>query len=260
MAISEALKKSATGFCGKYVCFFSVRAFESKLEEFTFLRPNGGWVDFYKAMFEQLYRKTLERVAMGEVENLDSEAMLDDFEYTLIRPYVQESAEEINHRPYAGMDRLTRLEYLDKIMRNAPSNFVELYAEKYKNGEISSSQMIERARGVLSEGRIKREQYIELASYAQVLDDASQSRSLAWRTIHRSKSNEEKRDAALIKQMIVDRAAGGEQFYRDVAARAHDTFGGFAQIKENLMQSMLRAREEFHRTRKMNDAIRDPLI
>ena len=85
------------------------------IEEFTFLRPNNGWLDVYKMMFEKMYKKALEGAALGNADGLDGEAMLDDFEYTLMRPYAKENESEIKHKPYVGMDRIARLEYLDSL-------------------------------------------------------------------------------------------------------------------------------------------------
>ena len=113
MPISKALEDSARDFCHKYACRFDFGSFESSVEEFTFLRPNGGWIDVYKMTFRHLYQTALEMVALGTVDSLDGEAMLDDFEYTLIHPYVSETEGGIKHRPYVGMDRITRLEQKD---------------------------------------------------------------------------------------------------------------------------------------------------
>ena len=256
MAISDSFRKSAKRFCGKYVCFFNMRTFETKLEEFTFLRPNGGWIDFYKSMFELLYRKTLERVAAGDVDDLDSEAMLDDFEYILIRPYVQESPEAINHKPYAGMDRISRLMFLDKLTREAPSNLVDLYTEKYKNGELSISQMRKEANSTLNFDQAGRENYIEIAGYVQAIENVNRERSLAWRVMHPAKYNAEKNEAELMKKRLIE-SFGGEDVYNDVANVARETFRGHLKVNENLAHSMLRAREEIKREKKMNDAIRE---
>ena len=86
MSVSQALENSAMAFNTKYACNFNFATFEARVEEFTFLRPNGGWVDVYKTTLDRMYKKSLDGAAMGAVDNLNGEAMLDDFEYTLIRP------------------------------------------------------------------------------------------------------------------------------------------------------------------------------
>ena len=95
MSVNQALEKSAKAFNAKYACDFDFKIFESRVEEFIFLRPNGGWIDVYKAVFDRMYKNTLEKAAVGAVHDLDGEAMLDDFEYTLIRPYANENESAI---------------------------------------------------------------------------------------------------------------------------------------------------------------------
>ena len=259
MPVSEALKNSAKDFSVKYACNFDFAMFESRVEEFTFLRPNGGWLDVYKMMFDRVYKNTLENAATGALDNLDGEAMLDDFEYTLIRPYVKENESEIKHKPYIGMDRIARLEYLDRLTREAPSNPVELYTEKYKSGELSISQMHRQAVSTLGGNGAERERYIELVGYIQALENANKSRSFVWRALHPFKNNAEKRDAALMKKMFIEEARGGEEFYGEISDAAHETFDGHKKAKANLAQSLICAREEMSRKQKMNDVRRESL-
>ena len=255
MSVSEALENSARAFNMKYSCKFDFATFESRVEEFTFLRPNNGWRDVYKLVFERMYKNALESAAMGKNDNLDGEAMLDDFEYTLIRPYVNESEEEIKHRPYAGMDRIARLEYLDGLTKEAPRNPVELYTEKYKNGELTLKQM-KSARDV---NGTEREYYVALAGYAEAIETVNQNRSFVWRAFHPFKNSAEKRDSALMKEMLVDDTKGGEAFYKRIVEAAYETFDGHKKANANLVQSMAYAKEEMNRKQKMKDAMRESL-
>ena len=253
MAVSRALEKSARDFNMKYECDFDFATFEARVEEFTFLRPNNGWVEVYKLMFDRVYKETLEKAAVGAVKNLDGEAMLDDFEYTLIRPFVNESEIEIKHKHYVGMDRLSRLEYLDRLTKESPKNSVELYAEKYKRGELTLRQM----RSAAHEST-DREQYVELAGYVQALEDVNKNRSVMWRALHPFKNSAEKRDAAFMKQMIVD-GAGGDALYGEIAAEAYETFDGHLRANENLAARTVHAKEEMNRLQKMSDVMRESL-
>lgn len=259
MPISEALQKSARSFCGKYVCSFSFNAFESRIEEFTFLRPNGGWVDVYKMVFEQMYKKSLEKVATGVIDDLDGEAMLDDFEYTLIRPYVNESNSDINHKPYVGMDRIARLAFLDKLTTEAPSNYVDLYTEKYKKGELSISQMRSLVNSSLGFDKVKKEHYVEIAGYINALENTNKSRSAIWRAFHPVKNNTEKKEAEKMKKLFIDEAVGGEKCYNESVKAAYETFIGHRRVNENLTQSLMLAEKERDRARKMNDAMMESI-
>ena len=256
MPVSDATIRSAKNFCAKYGCGFKFSTFEARVEEFTFLRPNGGWIDFYKMTFEQLYKNAFERVAVGDRDSLDGEAMLDDYEYTLIRPYVHERDGEIKHVPYAGMNRTERLEYLYNLTKKSPSNMVEIYTEKYKNGETSPYKMRELAEKTLSIARDQRERYVEVASLALALESVNKSRSAIWRAFHPSKNNAERKGAMLIKQRLINATVGGEQFYNDVAESALDTFECYERISLSLEQSMVYAGEEQMRAHRMNDAVR----
>lgn len=259
MPISEALKKSACSFCGKYVCSFSFNAFESRIEEFTFLRPNGGWVDVYKLMFEQVYKKSLEKVATGAINDLDGEAMLDDFEYTLIRPYVNESNYDINHKPYVGMDRIARLAFLDKLTSEAPSNYVDLYTEKYKKGELSIEQMGSLASGTFGFDQVKKEHYVEIAGCIIALENTNKSRSAIWRAFHPVKNNTEKKEAEKMKRLFIDGADEGEKCYNESVKAAYETFSGHRRVNANLTQSLMLAEKERDRERKMNNAMVESL-
>lgn len=255
MSVSAVLEKSAKDFCLKYACNFDFNTFESSLEEFLFLSSDNGWHDVYKTVFERMYLQALESVArIGDV-TLDSEAMLDDFEYTLIRPYVNEGTKEIKHTPYVGMDRVARLEYLQLLTSQSPSNSVDLYAKKYKNGELS----IKEIRSKFEQGKGDREHYIELAGCVQALENVSKSRSLIWRVLHPFKNSAEKRSSAGIKRAFAEQTQGGEEFYTEATAAAYQTFGGHQKVNANLEQNMLRAREELSRKKKMDDAIRESI-
>ena len=256
MSVSQALEKSARDFCLKYTCNFNFNTFEATVEEFTFLRPVGGWIDVYKTTFDRLYKNTLEKVAEGMLDDdLDPEAMLDDFEYTLIRPYVNEGEKEIKHKPYVGMDRISRLEYLERLTREAPSNPVELYAEKYKKGELSIKQM----RSALTLDGGKQEHYTEIAGYVQAIDNVNKSRSLVWRTFHPFKNSAEKRNSAQMKTALMEEMRGGEEVYRKTVAAAYDTFDGHLRVNAKLAQNMARAIEETNRKQKMNDVMRESI-
>ena len=256
MSVSTALEKSVKDFCSKYACKFDFATFESKIEEFTFLRPVGGWIDVYKTTFDRLYKNTLEQVALGSVDNdLDPEAMLDDFEYTLIRPYVNESEKDIKHKPYVGMDRISRIAYLEQLTKEAPSNFVDLYADKYKRGELSLKEMMSAS----TLDRAERRDFLEVAGYAQALEAVNQSRSPAWRAFHPFKNGAEKRSIAHIKRSVVADGQESGDFYREVTAEAYKPFDSYQKINANLEMSMKDAKEERDREQKMNDVMRESI-
>jgi hypothetical protein len=255
MAVSAALEQSARAFCSKYSCNFNFRAFEANVEEFTFLRPIGGWIDVYKRVFEKMYMQALEPALKLRDASFDGETMLDDFEFTLIRPYVKESDREIVHKPYVGMDRVSRIEYLQQLTKRAPSNFVDLYAEKYKSGKLSIEQMY----SSLERGSDSRECYVEIAGCVEALENVNKSRSLVWRAFHPFKNLTEKRSSAQMKRALIERTQSSEAVYLEIAASAYDIFDGHKNASENLEHNMLRAIEEMSRTQKMNDAMRESL-
>ena len=253
MPVSKALESSAKAFSKKYSCNFDFTTFESRVEEFTFLRPNGGWIDVYRAVFGRIYKNTLEKVALGKVDNLDGEAMLDDFEYTLIRPYANENKADIKHKPYVGMDRLARLEYLDKLTLEAPSNPVELYTEKYKSGELSIGQM----KSALGAADSERTYYIMIAGYVQALENANSSRRFIWRATHPFRNSAEKREAALMKKHFIDEMNGDESAYVEFARAACETFEGHKRVNESLSLNRAHAIEELNRKNRMKEAMRE---
>jgi hypothetical protein len=153
------------------------------------------------------------------------------------------------------MDRISRLEYLERLTREAPSNPVELYADKYKRGELSIKQM--KSKSAL-DGR-KQERYIEVAGYVQALENVNQSRSSGWRILHPFKNNAEIRESALMKKAFVEEIPGGEELYREAAAAACRTFVGHQRVNANLKERMIHAKEEMSRKQKMNDVMRESM-
>ena len=253
MTFSPALENSAKDFSSKYACSFDFNAFEASVEEFTFLRPFGGWLDVYRATFDRVYKTALESAATGKVEDLSGEAMLDDFEYTLIRPYLNESEREIKHKPYAGMDRLARLEYLDRLTKEAPSNPVALLAERYRRGEIPLRQM----HSAESTQDVSRERSVAIAGCVQALLEVNRGRSALWRAVHPFRNNAERRDAEEMRRSFVEGTADGERRFEEASAAARVTFDGHRRASANLAESMARAREELSRMEKMNEAMRE---
>ena len=255
MSVSQALENSAKAFNSKYACDFEFVTFESRVEEFTFFRPNNGWIDVYKMTFERMYKKALERAVEGDVNNLNGESMLDDFEYTLIRPYVNTSGKEITHKPYVGMDRMARIAYLDRLTLDAPKNSVEFFAQKYKSGELTLRQM----KSELDLGNAEREEYVKIFAYIQALEATSKSRSVVWKSFHPRRSHAEKCVAETMKRTLADKTEGQEAVYNEIATAAHETFDEYKRVQAGLSQSMLQAREEMTRMQKMNDAMRESL-
>ena len=255
MSVSTALEKSARDFGAHYTCKFNFNAFEKNVEELTFLRPVDGWTDVYKTVFEKMYMQALESATTVDGVFLDGEAMLDDFEYTLIRPYVNEDAKEINHTPYVGMDRVSRLEYLQQLTKRSPSNFVDLYAKKYKDGELSIKQM----RSKLNFAEENRENCIEMAGFVQALETVNKSRSLIWRVFHPFKNSAEKSISRQLKRTFIEQTQGGEEYYTEASKAAYETFNEYQRLNACLEDRMKRAREDLNITRKMNEVIRESL-
>jgi hypothetical protein len=209
-------------------------------------------------MFDRMYKNSLEKAAEGVIDTLDGEAMLDDFEYTLIRPYVSENEAEIKHKPYVGMaDRITRLEYLGQLTKEAPSNPVDLYTEKYKSGELSLQQMRLLAKSALDLENPQREQCVEVAGYVQALEKTNKSRSMLWRCCHPIKNSSEQKDAERMKQMLIETVDGDTNAYEEIAKTAYERFEGYNKADARLAVNMANAREEMNRAQKMNDAIRE---
>ena len=254
MPVSKALENSAKAFSIKYSCSFDFTSFELRVEEFTFLRPNGGWVDVYKAVFGRMYKKALESVAFGMLDNLDGEAMLDDFEYTLIRPYANENKADVKHKFYVGMDRLARLEYLDKLTREAPSNAVELYMAKYRSGELSIAQM----KSAPANRDSERSGYIEIVGYVQALENVNRGRRFVWRATHPMRNSAEKREAALMKNRCIDDLKGDESAYAEFVKAAYETFEGHKRVIESLSFNRARAIEELDQNNRMKEAMHEP--
>ena len=259
MSVSKALENSAKEFNAKYFCDFNFAIFESRAEGYTFLNPNNGWREVYKKTFDKMYKQALEAVNVGKSDNLGAEAMLDDFEYTLIRPYVNEAEITVKHSPYVGMDRVARLEYLERLTKEAPSNLVALSSEKYKSGELSIKQMRLCANEALSSDGIDSKRCVEIASYVKALDAVSSGRSLWWKSLHPFKSGAEKREAAAMKNALAAAVPGGEYAYGEILKSAYAPFSGSRAVNAGIAVNMTHAKEEVQRKERMQDSIRESL-
>jgi hypothetical protein len=202
-----------------------------------------------------MYMQALESTTKVDGITLDSEAMLDDFEYTLIKPYVKESEKDIKHKPYVGMDRISRLEYLQLLTSQSPSNSVDMYAEKYKNGELSIKQI----QSILELGKDSQEHYIEIAGCVQAIEAVNKSRSSVWKVFHPFKNSAEKRVFAQMKMAFIEHTQGGEEIYNKAAVAAYEPFDGYQIVNANLEERMIHAKEEMNRKQKLNDVIRESL-
>lgn len=256
MSVSKELMRSAKDFSTKYSCNFDFVTFESRAEGYTFLSPNNGWRDVYKKTFDKMYKQALESVVIGKKAHLNSEVMLDDFEYTLIKPYVNETTMSINHKPYVGMDRVTRLEFLDKLTKEAPSNPVSLCVAQYKRGELSLKQMRLDTNALRDASSTEMDDFIGVASYIQALKSTNESRSFVWKALHPFRNGAEKRDAVSMKKALIEKT-GTEEAYGEITKAAYETFDAHKRVCAGLNVNMMHAKEESQRKEKMKDAIRE---
>lgn len=227
--------KSVSDFNKKYNTNFSLAAYETKVEVMGNF-GGGTSVDVtYKGMFAALCRMfIISTIEEKNISGCSLIAMMDEFETNIMRPYSKEAkSNKLNHpKPYGGLKKEDRIDYLKHVLGNIPKNATELAKWRYQNGEIRIRDMVEVANNADKSNSDTIINLEKLGAYAQALESVNAERSFWWKVFHPFRNNAEKREARNIRAKIKDvvdntfsLAAGQEeQIYKS----ANMTF---AQIK-----------------------------
>ena len=101
--------------------------------------------------------------------------------------------------------------------------------------------------------------HVEIAGYAQALENVNASRTAVWRTLHPFKNSAEKKNAEQMKAFLIEEVKGDEGDYAEIIEEAHKTFDGHRMVHARLAERTVHAREEETRLQKMTDARRESL-
>ena len=269
--IPEELKKAQSDFNDRYYCDFDIEEFSSRANGLMFLDPKNGWKDNYIMFFEEMYRKALKKAEEGYLYGFDSVKMLEDFENTLVMPYYEECIENkafVNHRPYAGMERAECFEMLDKIHKESPSNPIEFYMDEYKSGKTSIRAMRRYTSIVLGdddsviamnnedfENGTKMNDKVKIAAFVTVLENINKSRSFIWKVFHPFRNNADQRDAAMMKQKLINKLGGDPAEFDKAVEEAGKTFGAYSKETRRIDNFIYEVGEEKKNVGKSKEAI-----
>ena len=185
-----------------------------------------------KAMFSDMYRKTL-RDHLGKDEPDKASAdMLHDFNSYIITKLKFEFSnknKELYPHKNAGMSRLERYRLIENVWNDLPKNDTDLVADKYKNGEIRIRDMMEYANSCTVYSKLDRNTTTILASYAEALKSVNATRSFFWKVFHPFRNHAEKRDAKQIQSIVTE--INGEYGYKSAVKRASEGLLNFADVK-----------------------------
>ena len=239
--INNELKTAALNFGAKYGCTFDFEAFEAtfttKNTKPIVFNPNEGWMEKCKNAFVRLYKQSLERFASDKNATIDAEDMLNDFETELMSPYVDYNRQNnvnIDHTPYFGMDRMTRLSFLDEESKKVPSCYVEFYTEKYKNGEIRIRDMRSIVSAIFANPESTVEDFQKVASFVKALEDFNNNRTFWDRFFHPFQNRAEKKVSAKFKTMLDEKFADVEKGYGHFVYGASLEFKPLTSLQEKI--------------------------
>ena len=253
--MSETLKKAQEDFNNIHYCTFDLESFGSRAEGLMFLDPKKGWKDNYKMFFEEIYKYSLKKAEEGYHNEFDGVRMLEDFEAKLISPYYEECIENkgfVNHKPYAGMDRAECFEMLEKIHRESPANPIEFYMDEYISGKTSIRAMRRYVSLALGdddsvttmdnedfENGTEMNDKVKIAAFVKALENVNKSRSFIWKVFHPFRNNAEQRDAALMKQKLINKLGGDPAEFDKAVEEAGKTFAVYAE-QEKVFDSLVK--------------------
>ena len=243
--ISNELRTAALSFGAKYGCTFDFEAFEATFTtqntELIVFNPNEGWTEKCKNAFVSLYKQSLERFAYDKNATFDAEDMLDEFETELISPYVDYNRQNdvnIDHTPYFGMDRMTRLGFLDEESKKAPSSYVEFYTGKYATREIRIRDMRSIVSAIFANPDSTVEDFQKVAGFVKALEDFNNKRTFWDRFFHPFQNRAEQKVSAKFKTMLDEKFASVGKGYGDFVYGASLDFKPLTSLQEKIKLDM----------------------
>lgn len=243
--ISNELRTAALNFGAKYGCTFDFEAFEATLTtkntKLIVFNPNEVWIEKCKNAFIRLYKQSLERFAYDKNATFDAEDMLDEFETELISPYVDYNRQnnvDIDHTPYFGMDRMTRLSFLDEESKKVPSSYVEFYTEKYKTGEIRIRDMRSIVSAIFANPDSTEEDFQKVAGFVKALEDFNNKRTFWDRFFHPFQNRAEQKASAKFKTMLDEKFASVGKDYGKFLYAASLDFKPLSSLQEKIKLDM----------------------
>ena len=234
-----ALQSVVNEFNIKYQCDLDLNKFIDAVNKQSKKGNLNAWNDVYKSTFSNLYKKTVQNTVLGKRNSpLSGEKMLDAFEYDVITKFTiacTNNGEFILASKYAGMtDKEACILMKNALNEISHTSYSNIAKNQYAKGEVRIRDMVSFTRSAIEGANIKNnvEAQRRIMGYAIALEKINESRSKWWRTIHRFRNRAEQRDAALMRNLLLN--AIGKEAYHQAEQAAIKDVSAYSQEVESL--------------------------
>lgn len=241
MPTNAEVAAEAKGFREIYGCRFFIDELEQKISYTkgkTKLLNFDKFDDIYKETFGELFKATLDK-ANSKGKALNGEKMLNDFEM-VISKYISRKSDEhydTKHKPYAGMQRGERLDFIERLASEVPSNFVDSCVDLYKKGEINANEMRESAKSILSDPNVNSAKLARIAGYVEALKKIDKKRGFFAKIGEFFRGRPDQKAINYMKQALTKKLEGGNLTYENCVSAAYNKFDGHRSVEENIAVS-----------------------
>lgn len=194
------LQEQVDQFNDKYQVNFDYEQFDVQYRKYNNLGMDKPADIAYALVFAQYYKYALRNAVLGNIKDIDSDQMRNDFEKMLMAPYREKckaAGETDVSSPYGGKTRQKALESMKIYANEAPKNKAEFYGEQYASGKVRLRDL-----RLLAE-RYDKNDYSQCSVVANSivgLEKVHASRSIFWKIRHPIQNYCEARDIKYMKE------------------------------------------------------------
>jgi len=194
------LQEQVDKFNDKYQVNFEYEQFDFQYRKYNNMGMDKPADIAYALVFAQYYKYALRNAVLGNIKDIDSDQMRNDFEKMLMAPYREKckaAGETDVSSPYGGKTRQKALESMKIYANEAPKNKAEFYGEQYASGKVRLHDL-----RLLAERYDKNDfsQCSVVANSIIGLEKVHASRSIFWRIMHPIQNYCEARDIKYMKE------------------------------------------------------------
>jgi len=194
------LQEQVDKFNDKYQVNFEYEQFDFQYRKYNNMGMDKPADIAYALVFAQYYKYALRNAVLGNIKDIDSDQMRNDFEKMLMAPYREKckaAGETDVSSPYGGKTRQKALESMKIYANEAPKNKAEFYGEQYASGKVRLHDL-----RLLAERYDKNDfsQCSVVANSIIGLEKVHASRSIFWKIMHPIQNYCEARDIKYMKE------------------------------------------------------------
>lgn len=223
-------ESKAVEFNTLYHSHFSFYDFTGKTKTFISLGQENCADIVYRGMLTNVLKDALayachqdEEYTLGNDTSESLLTVLDEFEYTLMRPFAHDRKKN-GIKPYpskfGGMTEKDKIDLIERVIDASPTNDIELTEKAYKEGHIKLRDIRRHLNDIDPNPLYAPDDiYLKRAgAFMIAIENVNKSRPMWWRIIHPFRNNAEQRDASEIRNRLMS-------FGENALARARNLAG-----------------------------------